>query len=190
MEKASTKKTVTKQTGSKSETVQAIAQSAKNDPRLRQFLAGFAGQKKIDPIKAVERVMALQKNRNVRYLTAKQAKTVKSLTEVSVTEVSTRGQLTDTLMEVRSHQLALKGSIDILVPYLIASYPKEFSQRARADRVEAVGQMWPEVDRYLTDLDRIHALIEQVIKDIDQAAYTLQRLTTLLGYTRGPMATL
>jgi hypothetical protein len=186
--KAASKTVPAKTATATSSTAKSTGGGPEQDSRLRQFLVGFAGQKKIDAIKTVERIMSLQKTRNIRYLTAKQAKTVKKLTEVSVTEASTRGQLTDILMEVRNHQLALRGSIDLLVPYLTATYSATFSQRARADRVEATYQLWPEVVRYLQDLDRVENLIEQVVKDIDQSAYTLQRLTTLLGYSRSPVS--
>lgn len=162
--------------------------TSKTDPRLRQFLQAFSSQKKIDPEKILMVVRRLQERRSVRTLSAKQAKTVSALTSATTIELNVRSKLTDILMDLRNHELALKNSIDILIPYLLGTYASEFTQRAKGDRVDAVSMYWKPVTDYIGDLNRLIQVIEIAIKDIDQAAYSLQRLTNLYAARQSPVA--
>lgn len=126
----------------------------------------------------------------MRQLTAKQAKTVSALTSATTVELNVRSQLTDILMDLRNHELSLKNSIDILIPYLLGTYASEFPQRAKGDRVDAVSLYWKPVTNYLGDLNRLIQVIEIAIKDIDQAAYSLQRLTNLYAAKQSPVSVL
>lgn len=79
----------------------------------------------------------------------------------------------------------LKENLDHLKPYLRVKYSKLLSEyKTVADKNSAIDSVLEEPIRYLAKLENVDKILENYIKDIDQASWTLKSLIDAMGFNK------
>lgn len=134
-------------------------------------------------------VKTLHTARPARLLFKRQL-TVASLWEVQAKEIEVRSRLVEIRLSVSSNQSMLERCIKAVKTDVQARYRNQLRElgSTAGDRTAIVDRLLTEAVDLCSELESTLAIVDTVIKDIDQTAFGLRNATDLLKIALGPRA--
>lgn len=119
--------------------------------------------------------------RPIKSMNLRKTRQIDNVIDANVTDQSTRSRLVEILVTCAKIRNEITKQLEYVKEMLLIKYGSRLPVRSRSDKDNFVyyGVFGP-VYKFLTDIEQLEAEIQLVIDDIDQAAYTINRLVHLV----------
>ena len=155
----------------------------KKDTKWIRFKTVFASAYKPEFDTYIDEIQALHKTRSIRVLGIQSAPSGKTLADASMKDQAVRSRCVELCMNVVRNRNYLAITMNTVSSYLNAEYSQFMTGlgvRTISDRRELVESLFGGAQRMLDRLDTITEIADMVIKDTDQAAWSLKTSVTAL----------
>jgi hypothetical protein len=122
-------------------------------------------------------VEQIHKARGIRFLTQSSPRFIESVVDASLLDQANRSRLTEISMQCYKAENTLSEALDPLRSYLLMTYSADLGfVRTKDERSQLVNMALAPFLSYVGKVSQVREMANMVIKDIDQGAYSLQRL--------------
>ncbi len=128
----------------------------------------------------------IHKTRNIRFLTQSSPRFIESVVDASLMDQANRSRLTEIAMACYKAENTLQEALEPLREYLLLSYAADLAFiRTKDERGIVLNMALAPFVKFIFRVTQVKQLAEMVIKDIDQGAYSLQRLVAAMQLKNG-----
>lgn len=155
----------------------------RNDKRYLKFESLFEEQWKpaLDSASIADEVRSLHDSRKIAHLLNVKENMLDELVNVCLQDAANRGRLCRIKLDISNITVKVESHLDSLTSYLTTRYTDTLDDAgirtiaARKQAMESLG-VFPEVNQWLAALNSASEDCNIVLNDIDQAAFTLQKV--------------
>jgi hypothetical protein len=157
--------------------------SIKHDERIQTFLNLVkSGRANIDSKALLDEIQQLHASREIRSLTyhdiAKSSQKV--LIQASLQNQSYRSRVVEIKMIATRQYNIVEEHKDKLTRYIFATYKSSITFKTKGERDQYVEHLLEPANSLLSRLSSISEIADMIITDIDQAAWTIKNIITVM----------
>lgn len=134
-----------------------------------------------------DEILNLHSCRPVRSLKAGDSKLIDKVIRANIEDQGSRSRLTEIMIQCSRVAQSIDNAIDAFRDHCILTYPKSLGQfKTKGERENAIYASLREFRAYVDELMTIHSMAELVVKDIDQAGFSLKRTVDAMSLHFSP----
>lgn len=163
--------------------VRALRLALKKDDKWERFQAVYKAAYRPEFDTYIDEIQRLHKTRSIRVLGAQAAPSGKKVAMAAMGDQATRSRCVEICMEVTRSRNHLAITMNTVQSYLGAEYGQLLGThgvRAITEKRSIITSLFGAAQRKLEELDTITEIADMVIKDCDQASFTLKHTVEAL----------
>jgi hypothetical protein len=163
--------------------VNALRRALRKDDKWARFMAIRKAAYAPEFEKYIEEIQRMHKTRSIRVLGATAAPTGKKIADAAMRDQSVRSRCVEICMEITRNRNQLAIAMNTVSTYVNAEYGSLLADngvRAVTERRSIVESLFGPAQRTLDELDTITEIADLVIKDVDQASWSIKSTVTAL----------
>lgn len=163
--------------------VRALRLAIKKDDKWARFQAVYKTAYRPEFDKYIDEIQQLHRTRSIRVLGAQAAPSGKKVADAAMRDQSTRSRCVEICMDVTRSRNHLAITMNTVQSYLGAEYSQLLSDngvRAVTEKRSIVESLFGAAQRRLQELDSITEIADMVIKDVDQASFSIKHTVEAL----------
>ena len=139
------------------------------------------------PIDAhIKEIEQIHKTRGIRVLTQSSPRFIEAVVDASLLDQANRSRLVEISMGCYKAENTLTEALDLLRTHLLMTYAVDLAfVRTKDERNQIVNMALAPFMKFVSRAAQCRELANMVIKDIDQGAYSLQRLIAAFNLKAG-----
>lgn len=169
--------------------IKEVIDVIRKDSRYQRLLSLFNNSELfvIPTDNLTKEIVNMHKGRDVRFLSHNDVHLIDKVVEANIRDQSYRSRLVEIQIQCFKAEDALEQSLEPLKEYILTRYHTNISfVRTKEERMRVVNTALSKFNKFIAEVHRVRMAAEMVIKDIDQAAYSLQRTINALSVTHRP----
>jgi len=180
------------QSRSREMSLDALQERIKKNKQYKQLLESFKTQKifKVPLEKFKDEIFDAHSTRNVRVLVKHaddNTRIVDQLVKANLVDQGVRSRLTEIMMTCRRGSAALQEAIKNYKNYASLRFERHLkSFKTKSERMSALDICLDDLNAFIFEAEHVYNLAELVVKDIDQAGFTLKRTQEVVAMHHAP----
>lgn len=163
-------------------TMDEILESLRKDARRKKFKTILeVAQKKLDPDRDRKEALALHASRSSRSMYGAKQYSAKAVWDASAKDLGYRARMVEIRVQCDIQKSYVDEAVKAFKGYILTEYRDELSGfKTQAQKSAVLNRIVAPAVRFLAEIDALVALLDNLIKDIDQANFHLSRMTDVL----------